>query len=136
MNQEATRPSTSPTFRATDELLKIRTRMTTATARTAMPTAAAPTRAGSVCPVITRSASATAGSASFVKLFQMPVTPTNRAVSAPVNPHELRIAYVIAIATAPPAGTVLATDVPVCVATADRPSRNPGSAAWLASQYV
>ena len=40
------------------------------------------------------------------------------------------------IAIAPPAGSVFATEVVVCVRTAALPMPSPGSAAWFAHQYV
>ena len=59
------------------------------------------------------------GRASFVKMFQMPVTPTYSATSVPRNPQELRIEYVRPTAIAPPAGSEFATVVVVWVRTAD-----------------
>src|SRR3954468_13626987 len=52
------------------------------------------------------------------------------------NPHDRRIENDRPTATAPPAGTVFATDVVVWVTTADCQKRRPGSAAMFWSQYV
>src|SRR5687767_10249855 len=76
------------------------------------------------------------GSASFTKMFQIPVTPTYSATSVPVNPQDFKIVYVRPIAIAPPPGSVFATDVVVCVRTAARESLRPGNAAMFAHQYV
>jgi hypothetical protein len=69
-------------------------------------------------------------------MFQMPVTPTYSATLVPVNPQESRIEYVNPTAIAPPAGSVFATEVVVCVSTAAFPMPRPGKAAWFAHQYV
>ena len=74
------------------------------------------------------------GSASLMKMFQMPVTPTYRATFVPVNPQDFKIVYVSPTAIAPPPGRVFATDVVVCVRTAARDNRNPGRAAMFAHQ--
>ena len=77
------------------------------------------------------------GSASFMKMFQMPVTPTYRATSVPVNPHERRIEYVRPIAIAPPAGQrVRDRGGRLRRAPPTGPSCRPGSAAMFANQYV
>ena len=67
-------------------------------------------------------------------MFQMPVTPTYSATLVPLNPQESRIEYVSPTAIAPPAGSVLATEVVVCVSTAALPIPRPGKAAWFAHQ--
>ena len=66
----------------------------------------------------TRNTTESTGSASFMKMFQMPVTPTYSATAVPENPHECRIEYVSPIAIAPPPGSVFATEVVVWVTTA------------------
>ena len=63
----------------------------TAIASTMTPTIAAVTNAELLCPVITRMAIESTGSASFTKMFQIPVTPTYRATFVPVKPQECRI---------------------------------------------
>ena len=133
---ETTRPKNSPTLRAMASLRKTSVSSTTATTSTATPTAANDTSRALVSPVKTRSAKAITGSASFVKMFQMPVTPMYKVVSAGVNPHEPNMAKVTPKAIAPPAGKVLATEVGVCVRTAACQNPSPGSAARFASQYV
>ena len=85
-------------------------------------------------PVATRITIEITGRPSFTKMFQMPVTPTYRAVFVPVKPHDFWISYVSPIAIAPPPGSVLATDVVVCVSTAAGHRRSPGSAAMFAHQ--
>ena len=87
-------------------------------------------------PESTRNTTESTGSASFMKMFQMPLTPTYRATAVPENPHECRIEYVSPIAIAPPPGSVLATEVVVCVTTAAGQRRRPGRAAMFAHQYV
>src|ERR671918_3248352 len=83
-----------------------------------------------------RSASEMIGRPSLRKMFQMPVTPTYRAMSWPPKPHDGSMLYVGPTATAPPAGRVFATDVVVCVSTADCANFSLGSAAMFNSQYV
>jgi len=53
-----------------------------------------------------------------------------------VKPQDPSIANVTPTAMAPPAGSVFATEVPVCVSKAACPRPKPGSAAWFAIQYV
>ena len=70
------------------------------------------------------------GSASLAPRFQMPVVMTAVVMSTPEKPKEENILYVMAIATAPPAGTVF--EMAAVVSVWRNPSKNPkpGSAAW------
>ena len=131
-----TRPTNRPTALAIASLRNTSTSSVTAIASTTRPIPAAAARAGFECPVITRSPSATIGSPSLTKMFQIPVTPMNSVISPAVKPHVLSIAAVTPTPNAPPAGSVLATVVLVCVTTADCPRPIPISPASLASQYV
>jgi hypothetical protein len=136
LTAEITRPIPFPTRRASASLLNTAASSTTAPASTASPIRAAETNPALFFPESTRNTTEITGRASFMKMFQMPLTPTYRATAVPVNPQECRIEYVSPIAIAPPPGSVLATDVVVCVTTAAGQRRRPGSAAMFAHQYV
>src|SRR5438105_683533 len=62
-------------------------------------------------PLTTRKTSATTGSPSLMKLFQIAVSVSDRPISDGVNPQERYIPMVIPLAMNPPPGTVLATVV-------------------------
>ena len=126
LTTESTRAIPFPTRRASASLLNTAASSTTAPASTTSPIRAAEMNAALLLPEITRNTTESTGSASFMKMFQMPLTPTYRATWVPVNPHECRIEYVSPIAIAPPPGNVLATDVVVWVTTAAGQSRKTG----------
>ena len=70
------RPSRAPIRRANDFFHSIRPNSTSATSRRATPITAARTNEDVSCPVAASSPSEITGSASFMKMFQMPVTST------------------------------------------------------------
>ena len=76
LTAETTRENQSPRRIANGSDLNTRANRLTAMLRTTTPTTAAAMYAGVKCPLSASSTSASTGRPSFVKMFQMPVTPT------------------------------------------------------------
>ena len=129
-------PSRSPMARANRFLQSINANRSTDAARISRPTIAGINSAAVVFPVIARNASATTGSASFVKLFQIPVVEISNPICDPVNPHDRNTSVTNPTAMTPPPGRMLEIVVPIWLFTAACPSVRPGIAACVCHQYV
>src|SRR5215471_5134892 len=116
-SDDAHRWVTRPTWTANSSLRRMRAKITIAVPSPTSPTIAASMLPAPDWPASATQATATIGMPSLTKLFQMPVTTTDRVARDLENPHDPSIEYVSPTAMAPPTGRALATAVVVSVTT-------------------
>jgi len=135
-NHEATALAAFPARRAKRSLRSMRASTPKAARKPPRPTRAAGSSSPGAPPVAASRPREIAGSRSLYDMFATNVARAESATFALENPHDVYMAYDTPTATAPPAGTVMATVVEDWQTTAACPRLSPGMAATSIGQYV